>query len=75
MSGLTRVFGNWSFRLFVSTRASLMRLIAVLCDCFPVHTLELFSREARPGWSVWGNEVGKFASCLAGNMKVRRQSE
>lgn len=22
--------------------------------------LELFSRQARPGWSVWGNEVGKF---------------
>lgn len=22
--------------------------------------LELFSRQQRPGWSVWGNEVGKF---------------
>lgn len=22
--------------------------------------LELFSRQARPGWSVWGNEMGKF---------------
>lgn len=22
--------------------------------------LELFSREARPGWDCWGNEVGKF---------------
>lgn len=22
--------------------------------------LELFSRQSRPGWSVWGNEVGKF---------------
>lgn len=22
--------------------------------------LELFSREARPGWTSWGNEVGKF---------------
>jgi len=22
--------------------------------------LELFSRQERPGWTVWGNEVGKF---------------
>jgi N6-adenosine-specific RNA methylase IME4 len=22
--------------------------------------LELFSRQSRPGWSVWGNEVDKF---------------
>jgi N6-adenosine-specific RNA methylase IME4 len=22
--------------------------------------IELFSRQARPGWTVWGNEVGKF---------------
>lgn len=22
--------------------------------------LELFSRQARPGWSVWGNEINKF---------------
>ena len=22
--------------------------------------IELFSREARPGWAVWGNETGKF---------------
>jgi N6-adenosine-specific RNA methylase IME4 len=24
--------------------------------------LELFARQARPGWDAWGNEVGKFAS-------------
>jgi N6-adenosine-specific RNA methylase IME4 len=24
--------------------------------------LELFSRQDRPGWSVWGNETGKFGS-------------
>jgi N6-adenosine-specific RNA methylase IME4 len=23
--------------------------------------LELFSRELRPGWTCWGNEVGKFS--------------
>lgn len=23
--------------------------------------LELFAREARPGWDAWGNEVGRFA--------------
>lgn len=22
--------------------------------------IELFSREARPGWEAWGNEIGKF---------------
>lgn len=22
--------------------------------------LELFGRQERPGWTVWGNEVGKF---------------
>ena len=22
--------------------------------------LDLFSRETRPGWDAWGNEVGKF---------------
>jgi N6-adenosine-specific RNA methylase IME4 len=22
--------------------------------------LELFARQARPGWEVWGNEVNKF---------------
>jgi N6-adenosine-specific RNA methylase IME4 len=26
--------------------------------------LELFARERRPGWSAWGNEVGKFADRL-----------
>ncbi len=26
--------------------------------------LELFSRQSRPGWSVWGNEVGKFAGAV-----------
>ena len=24
--------------------------------------LELFARTSRPGWTVWGNEVGKFAA-------------
>lgn len=23
--------------------------------------LELFARQARPGWTAWGNEIGKFA--------------
>ena len=26
--------------------------------------LEIFAREARPGWSVWGNEVAKFDAPL-----------
>ena len=24
--------------------------------------LELFARQQRPGWTCWGNEVGKFAA-------------
>lgn len=27
--------------------------------------LELFARSARPGWSTWGNEVGKFDGVFA----------
>lgn len=27
--------------------------------------LELFARSARPGWSAWGNEVGKFDGVFA----------
>lgn len=27
---------------------------------FPGPYLELFARTERPGWSTWGNEVGKF---------------
>lgn len=27
--------------------------------------LELFARTARPGWTAWGNEVGKFAEAAA----------
>lgn len=27
--------------------------------------LELFARTARPGWSSWGNQVGKFATVAA----------
>ncbi len=27
--------------------------------------LDLFSRERRPGWDAWGNEVGKFAGAAA----------
>ncbi len=38
-------------------------------DCVPARIerlvagpyLELFSRTTRPGWSVWGNQVGKFS--------------
>jgi N6-adenosine-specific RNA methylase IME4 len=31
-------------------------------DCCPrlTYRAELFARERRPGWSAWGNEVGKF---------------
>ena len=28
--------------------------------------LELFARTERPGWTSWGNEVGKFAPALDG---------
>jgi len=30
--------------------------------CPDVARIELFSREARPGWVAWGDEVGKFTS-------------
>jgi N6-adenosine-specific RNA methylase IME4 len=29
---------------------------------FGVILLELFARAERPGWTCWGNEVGKFAA-------------
>lgn len=29
-------------------------------DGTPLRRLELFARNTRPGWSSWGNEVGKF---------------
>ncbi len=38
-----------------------------------VRRLELFSREARPGWDVFGDEVGKFeqedSGCLTSSMQ------
>lgn len=30
-------------------------------QCVEGPAVELFAREARPGWKVWGNEIGKFA--------------
>lgn len=30
-----------------------------------VRRIELFSRESRPGWTSWGNEVGKFDGVTA----------
>ena len=35
-----------------------------LCEeCSPGPRLELFARRARPGWTVWGNEVEANAKC------------
>jgi N6-adenosine-specific RNA methylase IME4 len=35
--------------------------------------LELFSRSSRPGWTCWGNEVGKFDGLT--NSSARAQPE
>jgi N6-adenosine-specific RNA methylase IME4 len=34
----------------------------IIESCSPGPYLELFARSRRPGWTQWGNEVGKFAS-------------
>ena len=34
--------------------------------------IELFSRETRPGWDVWGNEVGKFGGASKSTGKKKR---
>lgn len=36
------------------------RVIAPHTAPHPPRLLDLFSREARPGWQAWGNEAGKF---------------
>ena len=30
--------------------------------------VELFARQSRPGWDVWGNEVGKFDGAVGGKV-------
>ena len=39
------------------------RLSALYGDAVP--RLELFARTAQPGWSAWGNQVGKFSPASA----------
>ena len=39
--------------------------IALVESCSPGPYLELFSRKLRPGWTTWGNEIGKLPTQLA----------
>ena len=40
-------------------------LIEPQCGDMPPRLLELFSRQPRPGWDVWGDEVHKFDEAAA----------
>lgn len=42
---------------------------------YPGPRCELFSRQARPGWDAWGNEIDKFDPDLAGAASNPAQGE
>ena len=35
--------------------------------CIPAPRLEMFARQECPGWTAWGNEVGKFQASPPGD--------